>query len=144
MKTTANAPFRSRKEILDVLRRYKRGVARVAERAGVRGQAVSQWLAGRGASQNVWEAARPELARFPRLTGTDPGKTSKINKLRCWRCLGHRRACRTSTTMGQKTALRKEDLFGFQNVPIEILDEMLYNYSISFRCQKTVLFAFQN
>jgi hypothetical protein len=46
--------------------------------------------------------------------------------------------------MGQKTALRKEDLFGFQNVPIEIVDEMLYNYSISFRFEKTILFAFQN
>src|SRR6266478_3933195 len=85
MKTTANAPL---KEILDVLRPYKRGIARVAERAEVWSQAVSQWLAGRSTAQNIREAARTELARFPRLTGSDPGRTSKINKLRCQRRLG--------------------------------------------------------
>lgn len=35
-------------------------------------------------------------------------------------------------------------MFWFQNIAIEILEEMLYNYSISFRLRRTALFAFQN
>lgn len=49
--------LRPRDEIATVLRRNKRGVARVAIRARVSSSAVSQWIAGRTTSQNIWKAA---------------------------------------------------------------------------------------